>query len=170
MQEQLSLNEARQKAYTIVLARQENLPLDTYRTFLQDMNFLTARRRGIDPVGDNIMLSKTTLRWVDIGNQPENNHLQNVEDMMFKFTGAFKPSPTPEVLSLKRHITSKLNMAAKQTNTPRTQHETLALIPQSHPFASQKTITEIARLPLSATPIELQHSLREVEQHIERVY
>lgn len=153
-------------AYVDQLKCMAALPQPIYETFLQDMNYLTLRRRGIDPHGDNIMMSESTLRWIDIGYKAENNHLQNVEAILFNFAESSEIKETRAIKELKLQIREKLSAAAKATHTPRNEEEAKAMMPAEHAFSHSQPITEIARVPLTATPAEVQKALSDIEQHI----
>jgi hypothetical protein len=162
----MSFDEAGAKAYTDLLRRMDALPQSVYETFLQDMNYLTSHRRGIDAYAGNVMMSESTLRWIDIGKKYENNHLEKVKVALFTPPLFCIINETEEMRQLKLQITEKLHAAAKVTHTPHDQEEAMAMMPAEHAFSHSQPITEIARVPLTATPAEVKKALSEIEQHI----
>jgi len=162
--------EADTKAYEKIMQLLANLPQEQYQVFLEDMNFLTTLRRGIEPLGDNIMLSDATMRWVDPGHNPLNNHLGNVEKMLFQFDLNSAGHKTTEIKALQEQISTKLQEAARLTHTPMNEAEVAKMIPKHHKFEIKHAISEISLLPLSATPVALRETLNRVENHIRREF
>lgn len=89
----------------------EGLELSEYQRLLEDMNFLTSIGRSIEHKGDNLVLSTTTLRWIDIGRNPRESHAGNVIKMLVSDNnGGFG--------RLSSTLSDKIVEAAKITATP----------------------------------------------------
>nr|HRJ13155.1 hypothetical protein [Alphaproteobacteria bacterium] len=139
------------------------LPVKAYGQMLKDLNFLTEIKCGIDTQGDNLMLSPTTLRWVDIERTYHRNHLEGVRAMLTSSAngGTGRLDSTTE---------DKLQIAAAQTNTPLDEdalRKKVATLPITR--VSEKrpvSLLDLGCLPLDATPRDLKCKLDQVRQHL----
>jgi hypothetical protein len=168
------------EAYTLVLEQIAALPESTFIHLLEEMNHLTTLGRSIDTgiQGDNIMISDNKLCWVDCWDtyRHKMNNLFNVKRMLFLHDDedqryrndlietSLDPKTLERIENAQATINRLLSNAALKTHTPL--NEDMA----NKAGVVFKEVTKIETIPpiaLSATPQQLQETLKAIEQYID---
>lgn len=111
-------------AYSFILSALSKIGSTKYEKLLTRTLKLANSGRSIDKIGDNLMASKSSLRWVDYKQDDKGNCLEDIASVMLGFDeGAhlreMVPADIASVIELRRNaVLQKLHSAAKATHFP----------------------------------------------------